>query len=334
MQTAPLLLDFSAAFDCVDHDLLTLVLKTCFGITSSALDWIKSFLSNRTHFIRIGNNTSKLFHVKFGVPQGSILGPLLFIFYTTNIARIAALHGILIHLYADDTQLYIHLATRDIHQAKDKLVFCIREIQDWCASMRLRLNPIKTELIWFHRNKHPAHPLNNQSLQLDPNCIITSVNTVRDLGVLLDSSLNLKAHITSVTRSCFFHLRRIRQVKKCLNERCLRVLVQALVISRIDYCNSILAGLPAVTIHPLTTVLHAAARIIKDIPHRDHITPAMRNLHWLPIPARVTFKLCSLMYNIFSHRAPTYMSSMINDALESNRKSWSSINIPWRCGGS
>ena len=90
------------------------------------------------------------------------------------------------------------------------------------------------------------------------------------------------------------------------------VLVQALVISRIDYCNSILAGLPAVTIHPLTTVLHAAARVVKNIHHRDHITPAMRNLHWLPIPARVTFKLCSLMYNIFSHRAPTYMSSLIN----------------------
>ena len=102
------------------------------------------------------------------------------------------------------------------------------------------------------------------------------------------------------------------QVKKCLNERCLRVLVQALVISRIDYCNSILAGLPAVTIHPLTTVLYAAARILKDIPHRDHITSAMRNLHWLPIAARVTFKLSSLMYNIFSHRAPTYMSSLIN----------------------
>ena len=139
----------------------------------------------------------------------------------TNIARIAALHGILIHLYADDTQLYIHLATRNIHQAKDKLVSCIREIQDWCASMRLRLNPTKTELIWFHRNNHPAHPLNNQCLQLDPNCIITPVNTVRDLGVLLHSSLNLKAYITSVTRSCFFHLRRMRQSRNVwMNAAC------------------------------------------------------------------------------------------------------------------
>ena len=147
--------------------------------------------------------------------------------------------------------LTLHTSCHERHTpSKDKLVSCIREIQIWCASMRLRLNPTKTELIWFHRNNHTAHPLNNQCLQLDPNCIITPVNTVRDLGVLLDSSMNLKAHITSVTRSCFFHLRRIRQVKKCLNERCLRVLVQALVISRIDYCNSILAGLPAVTIHP------------------------------------------------------------------------------------
>ena len=88
-----------------------------------------------------------------------------------------------------------------------------------CALGSTQLKPNSSA--WFHRNKHPAHPLNNQSLQLDPNCIITSVNTVRDLGVLLDSSLNLKAHITSVTRSCFFHLRRIQQVKKCLNERTL-----------------------------------------------------------------------------------------------------------------
>ena len=117
--------------------------------------------------------------------------------------------------------------------------------------------------------------------------------------------MNLRAHITSsATQSCLFHLRRIRQVKRCMNERSLRVLIQALVISRLDYCNSI---------HPLTTVLHAVARIIEDLPHQDHITPAMRNLHWLPIPARVKFKLYSLMYNISSHHAPTYyMPSLIN----------------------
>ena len=207
-------------------------------------------------------------------------------------------------------------------------ISCVRDIQDWCASMRLRLNPTKTELIWFHRNNHPAHPLNNQCLQLDSNCIITPVNTVRDLGVLLDSSLNLRAHITSVTRSCFFHLRRIRQVKRCLNERCLRVLVQALVISRIDYCNSILAGLPAVTIHPLTTVFHAAARIIKRHPSsRSHHTRyAKSTLASHPGTSNVQTLFARVQY-LLASRSHLYV--LIDQrALKSDRKSWPSINIP------
>ena len=223
MQTALLLLDFSAAFDCVDHALLILVLQTCFGVTSAALDWIKSFLSDRTYFIRLNDRVSQIYSIKFGVPQGSILGPLLFIFYTANITRIAEQHDIRIHSYADDTQLYIHLNMSDLQQAKDKLVSCVREVQVWCASMRLRLNPSKTELIWFYRGSRDGHPLSGCSLQLDPDCSIIPVKTVRDLGVILDGALKMNAHITSVTRSCFYHLRRIRQAKRCLNERCLRV---------------------------------------------------------------------------------------------------------------
>ena len=290
-------------------------MQTCFGVTSAALDWIKSFLSDRTYFIRLNDRVSQISHIKFGVPQGSILGPLLFIFYTANITRIAEQHDIRIHSYADDTQLYIHLNMSDLQQAKDKLVSCVREVQVWCASMRLRLNPSKTELIWFYRGSRDVHPLSGCSLQLDPDCSIIPVKTVRDLGVILDGALKMNAHITSVTRSCFYHLRRIRQVKRCLNERCLRVLVQALVMSRIDYCNAVLAGLPAVALHPLTAVLHAAARIIKNIDNHDHIAPVLRQLHWLPIPARITFKLCSLMYNILSHTAPEYMTSLINSCM-------------------
>ena len=109
------------------------------------------------------------------------------------------------------------------------------------------------QLIWFYRGSRDVHPLSGCSLQLDQDCSIIPVETVRDLGVILDGALKMNAHITSVTRSCFYHLRRIRQVKRCLNERCLRVLVQALVMSRIDYCNAFLTGLPAVVLHLLKT---------------------------------------------------------------------------------
>ena len=118
-------------------------------------------------------------------------------------------------------------------------------------------------------------------------------------------------HISTVTRACYFHLRRICQAKRCLNEHCLRVLVQALVISRLDYCNSVLVGLPKSTLQPLTSVLHSAARVIKNLKPRDHITPPLQQSRWLPIQARITFKICLLMFNIFSGFAPQYMTSMV-----------------------
>ena len=92
---------------------------------------------------------------------------------------------------------------------------------------------------------------------------------------------------------------------------CLRILIQALVISRLDYCNSVLSGLPSSTLQPLSSVLHTAARLIKDLGPRDHITPTLQQLHWLPIRARIAFKICLLMYHIHSGTSPSYMASMV-----------------------
>ena len=305
--SALFLLDFSAAFDCVDPSILLQVLEVQFGITASAFNWIASFLIGRTHSVRVGTKASKLYNILFGVPQGSILGPLLFILYTSNITDIASRHGILIRLYADDTQLYIKLSTRDIENAKTKLANCFSEIQSWCSSMHLKLNANKTELIWFTRRTKNDNDL---AVQIDKDCCIQPSDLVRDLGVLLDNTLSMTNHISSVTKSCFFHLRRICQIKRCLNEKCLWTLVQALVISRLDYCNSILINLPDITLHPYTTILHSAARLVKSLKPRDHITPVLRQLHWLPIKARISFKICVLMFNIHSRSSSRYMSSL------------------------
>ena len=309
--TALLLLDFSAAFDCVDHTILLKILHSQFGITSAALLWFFSFLSSRSHKVRLGAYTSRTYNILFGVPQGSILGPLLFILYTSNIVNIASRHGILIHLYADDTQLYIKLSVHDISDAKSKLINCVKDIQAWCAAMRLKLNATKTELIWFDRKSADDNDKSSKILKIQADCSVLPSDVVRDLGVLLDSQLTMTNHIASVAKACYFHLRRIRQVRRCLNEQCLRVLVQALVISRIDYCNSVLAGLPSSTLQPLVAVLNTAARLIKDLGPRDHITPSLRQLHWLPIPARITFKICLLMYNVYTGSCPSYMSSLV-----------------------
>jgi len=126
--------------------------------------------------------------------------------------------------------------------------------------MRLKLNASKTELVWFDRKKPQDDDRAVNVINFDTDCSVMPSAVVRDLGVLLDRSLTMTNHITSIVKACFFHFLRFRQVNKCLNEHCLRILVQALVISRLDYCNSVLAGLPSTTLQPLTAVLHSAAR--------------------------------------------------------------------------
>jgi len=128
----------------------------------------------------------------------------------------------------------------------------------------------KTELIWFDRKKPQD---DNQLRYRLLRCALRSCAWPRSY-IWPWSNNDQPLHF--YRQSLLFHLRRIRQVKKCLNEHCLRILVQALVISRLDYCNTVLAGLPSTTLQPLTAVLHSAARLVKDLGPRDPITPSMR----------------------------------------------------------
>jgi len=105
---------------------------------------------------------------------------------------------------------------------------------------------------------------------------------VRDLGVLLDSELSMKHHISKVTSTCYYHLRRLHQIRNYLSRKTLIQIVMSFVISRIDYCNSVLVGLPVSTLAPLQQVQNAAVWLILGLNRRSHITPALKQLHWLP----------------------------------------------------
>jgi len=124
-----------------------------------------------------------------------------------------------------------------------------------------------------------------------------AVNLIRNLGdVILDIELNMQAHISKVASSCFYHLRRLRQLRRVVTQDVRQRLVSALVLSLVDYCNSSLAGLPANALAPLQRVLNAATRFVADLRPRDHLSSVQRSLHWLPIRQRIQYKLCVLMY--------------------------------------
>ena len=139
------LLDLSAAFDTIDHHILLDSLKNWFGIQGSALGWIESYLSNHTQQIKMGPSLSDKFDRPFGVPKGSVLGPLLFTLYTSQLSHVISGFGVTHHLYADDTQIYVSFESEDFDLSFDVITSCLNsgQVQDWMNGVRLKLNPDK-----------------------------------------------------------------------------------------------------------------------------------------------------------------------------------------------
>ena len=148
--TALVLLALSATFATTDHNILLCYLKSSFGFWGTVLKWFASYLSDRCQAVKIGSTLSELSKLIYGVPQGSVLGPLLFSLYTTPLSKIIRLHPhIKFHFYTDDTQLYIHLSHKNASAALAKLNACLHDVQRWMSLSKLKLNPEKTEFIVF-----------------------------------------------------------------------------------------------------------------------------------------------------------------------------------------
>ena len=140
---------------------------------------------------------------------------------------------------------------------------------------------------------------------------MSSGTTAKNLGVILDSQLSFKAHITAVARSCRYTLYNIRRIRPFLTQESAQLLIQASVISKLDYCNSLLTGLPACALKPLQMIQNAAARLVFNQPKFSHVTPLLRSLHWLPVIARTEYKTLMLAYKATKGMAPSYLQNMI-----------------------
>ena len=221
--TALTLLDLSAAFDTIDHTILLRRLGNWFGVSGKALDWFKSYLTGRSQKIKLGNCLSSRSDLSFGVPQGSVLDPLLFTLYTTPLSSLVSGHAIP-HLYADDSQLYLSFSSGDSAAALNGLQSFSAPVQSWMSTNKLKLNPHKTEFLL----------IGNELLGVET----YPAKSARNPGVIFDKNFNFRSHISAICSSCIYHIRDLRRICRHLDLDSVKLLANALVSSRLDYCNS------------------------------------------------------------------------------------------------
>ena len=284
-----------------------------FGFRDTVLFWLESFLTDRTACVRVKSSCSHFSNISCGVPQGSVLGPLLFQLYVAPISDIVSEYGLKHIIYADDITIYVSCNVSNFCSTLLNVQLCIAHVVDWLISNRLKINVDKTVTFLCG----PKCSISN--FQFDSVNIcgydLPVMPQVKLLGVIFDRSLRFDAHVASIRRKCFLQLRNLSRVKKYVNDSNFITLIHCFVFSHIDYCNALLLSCKSSSLLKLQRTIYSAARLAKRLPrHHHNMSNVVKDLGWLGIHNRILFKLCCFVHRIVYGFAPSYLMSLISPA--------------------
>jgi len=305
-------LDLSAAFDTVDHGILTSLLRINFGVTDTALAWIESYLSNRKLKVKVHEATSPTHTFNYSVPQGSCLGPVLFNAYVSTITDCIP-GNLSLGGYADDHFIKGTFDPKDTHQSSsciETIESALNNIQNWMSANRLKMNPSKTEVVIFgSKSSIDKNSVNSINVAGDE---IRASRCIKYLGAQLDNTLSFVDFIQAKCKAAIVNIRNIYQIRSYIVLKTAKQLASVLVLSHLDYSNSVLAGLPSNRLRPLQRVQNWAAKVVLCRSKYDSSKEALQQLHWLPVKERIDFKIACLVFKCLNGMAPPPLAQLIS----------------------
>ena len=307
------LLDLSSAFDTIDQDILLFKLMKHFGISGNVLKWIKTYLKGRTFSVRIKNVNGKVCLLIYGVPQGTVLGPLLFIMYIHDLILIGDKYNVSVELYADDSRWYYSFSPLyERTFAMDNINKCMSEIKLWMQYNYLKINFDKTDVLYISNPFHHSVFYGNIMCTIEGENFINSINqSVKSLGVTLDNNLTMKKMVLETVKSCYSSLKKLGGVRRYLPQDIKLKMVMSYIISRLDFCNGLYANISKTLLNKLQKLLNACVRFVMNIPNRMNVNDVSKSLHILPVKNRIMFKLCLIVYKILKGSSPEYLKDKV-----------------------
>ena len=297
-------LNISTAFNTIDTDKLLLRLESDFGVCGLASAWIRSYITGRSCYVAIGDLRSDIWSCDSGVPQGSLLGPVLFSAFVSPISRITESYGIRFHQYADDTQLYTEIRS-PVPSQMEALSQCVSALTFWFLDNGLQLNSTKSEAMILGSRQGFSRLEPVASLDIGDGHVEVR-DKIKILGIHLDPTLSMKAQVKSLMKTSNFHIPALRHVRRGLTFESAEMIALGLVTSRLDYCNSLLYGTSKANIGRLQRVQNDLARVLLQAAWNSSSKPLPKHLHWLPVHQRIIFKIALVTFNVRTFKQPSY----------------------------
>uniref|UniRef100_A0A8C5MDD6 Reverse transcriptase domain-containing protein n=1 Tax=Leptobrachium leishanense TaxID=445787 RepID=A0A8C5MDD6_9ANUR len=302
--TGAIFIDFAKAFDTVDHGILLQKLKDS-GIGDHTLTWFQSYVSDRSQYVSISDSTSLLLPVTCGVPQGSILGPLLFTIFINDLPNVCKASTV--HMYADDTVIYT--SKPNLPQLEAVLQEQFTEVEKWIKDNKLFLNADKTVTMLFgtapklHKLQSPHLCVGTKS-----NGTLTTVTSLKYLGT----------YIKKLSSKLYPKLGALYRNKSCLSPAVRKQIVQQMLMPAIEYGDVVYAAAPQSHLQKLTTLYNSFCRFVLQCNYMTHHCDMLKELNWPSLESRRTLHLSNLVFKSFSGKLPPYLNRLLPSAIPSS----------------